>query len=145
MVGCATAAIGAAIATGGTFLELVQVTIRVDAGHTLTISGTYFSTNRGKVVAGIALAVLVVALASGLRRADGVLFAFVGGLGGVAVLAFAVYDRIDVEDFVDQRAGARLGPALAVCLAGGLVMLIGALLTIYWPRAARRARRQTSP
>jgi hypothetical protein len=145
MVGCVTAAVGATIAAGGTFLELVQVTIRVDAGHTLTISGSYISTNRGKVVAGIALAVFVVALASGFRRADGVLFAFVGALGGVAVLAFAVYDRIDVEDFVDQRADARLGPALAVCIAGGLVMLIGALLTTNWPRAARRARRQTSP
>jgi hypothetical protein len=146
IVGCITAAVGATIATGGTFLELVQVTFRVDARHSLTAHGSYFATDRGRLVAAIAIVVLVVALAASLRGGDGVLFAFCGGLGGVAVLAFAIYDLIDVQDFVDNRAGARFGPALPVCIAGGAIILIGALLTVtYWPRAARLARRQTSP
>jgi hypothetical protein len=146
MAGCVTAVVGATIATGGAFLELVEVTFRVDARHFLTLHSSYVATSRGKVVAGIAVMVFVVALAATFRRAVGVLFAFFAGLGGVAVLAFAIYDRIDVQDFVDDRAGARLGPALPVCLAGGVIILFGALMTVsYWPRAARRARRQTSP
>jgi hypothetical protein len=146
MVGCLTVAVGAAIATGGSFLQLLQVTIRVDALHVVTLHDSYFATNRGKLVAGIAMAVFVVGLAASLRRAEGVLLPFVAGLGGVAVLAISIYDRIDVQDFVDTRAGARSGPALTVCMAGGVIILVGALVTVsYWPREARRARRQTSP
>lgn len=145
-VGCVTAAVGGTIATGGTFLELVQVTIRVDAHHSVTLHSTYFATDRGRLVAVIAFAVLVVALSGVFRHADDVLRAFFVGLGGVAVLAFSIYDRSDVTAFVADRAHAGFGPALAVCMGGGVIILIGALLTVgYWPRAARLARRQTSP
>lgn len=145
-VGCVTAAVGATIATGGTFLDLVQVTIRVDAQHSVTLHSTYVATDRGRLVAVIAFAMFVVALSGLFRRADDVLRAFFVGLGGVAVLAFSIYDRIDVTAFVADRTHASFGPALAVCMGGGAIILIGALLTVgYWPRAARLARRQTSP
>jgi hypothetical protein len=145
MIGGLVVAVGAAIAAGGTFFELVQVTVRVGA-RAVTLHGSYFATSRGKVVAGIAIVVFVVAVAEWFRRADGLLVAFVAGLGGVAVLAFSIYDRIDVQDFVDNRPGARSGPALAICIAGGVIVLLGALVSVsYWPPAARRTRRQTSP
>jgi hypothetical protein len=110
MVGCLTVAAGAAIATGGSFLQLLQVTIRVDAVHVVTLHDSYFATNRGKLVAGIAIAVFVVGLASSLRGAEGVLLPFVAGLGGVAVLAISIYDRIDVQDFVDTGPAHAPGP-----------------------------------
>jgi hypothetical protein len=145
MLGCLTVAVGAMVATVGTFLELVQVTIRVDAGP-MTVHSSYFATSRGKLVAGIAIVVVVVAIAALFRRDEGVVAPFVAGLSGVAVLAISIYDRIDLQDLLDARAGARSGPALAVCMTGGVLILVGAVVTVsYWPRAARRARRQTSP
>jgi hypothetical protein len=145
-IGCIVAAVGATIAAAGTFLDLAQVTLRLDGRRAVTLVGSYVSTNRGKLVVAIAVAVLVGALVTGFRRVDGVTFAFLAGLAGVAVTAISIYDRIDVDHFVDARPGASVGPATTVCAAGGVLIVVGALATAtYWPRAARRARRQTSP
>jgi hypothetical protein len=145
-IGGIVVAVGAAIAVAGTFLNMVKVTVGVNSLRAVTLNSTttYFDTNRGKLVAAIAAAVLVVALVGLLRGATTSCPPPWPASGASRYWAFSIYDRIDVDTFIDdQRASlkgntlrslfeANVGPALYVCMGGGVLILIGALM------AARR-------
>lgn len=143
-VGGLMVAIGAAIAIGGTFLDTYKVTVGIQSLESVNFTSTYFDADRGKVVAGSGAAVLLLALIGLLRVGDHVVPAIVAGLGGAVILGLAIYDRIDLDNFLDdkrqqiQAQASRslfhvsFGPALYVCMGGGVIIMIGAVM------AARR-------
>ena len=97
-------AVGAAIAIGGTFLDTYKVTVGIQSLESVNLTSTYFDADRGKVVAGIGAAVLVLALIGLLRVGDHLIPAVVAGLGGAVILGLSIYDRIDLDDFLDDQA-----------------------------------------
>ena len=143
-VGGLMVAIGAAIAIGGTFLDTYKVTVGIQSLESVNFTSTYFDADRGKVVAAIGAAVLLLALIGLLRVGDHLVPAVVAGIGGAVILGLSIYDRIDLDNFLDdkrhqiQAQSSRnlfhvsFGPSLYVCMGGGVIVVIGAVM------AARR-------
>ncbi len=139
-VGGAIVVLGAAVAVGGTFLDTYQVTVGVQSLESVNFTSTYFAADRGKVVALIGAAVLLLALVALLRVGHHPVPTLVACLGGVAIVGLSIYDRIDLDHFLDDKRDqlqatasptllhASAGPALSVCMGGGALIVIGAVL-----------------
>jgi hypothetical protein len=83
--------------------------------------------------AGIAVVVLAILLAVGTLPRWGAFF--VVAAGGIAALV-GVADVVDVQDKVDQAGGLMSpGPAMWVCVAGGVMAVVFALLAYFKPEA----------
>jgi hypothetical protein len=96
--------IGAGVAIAGTFLNMVKVTAGINKLRTITtFTTTYFDNDRGKLVAGIAAAVLVIALIGMLRAGSSLLPAILTGLCGLAVFGISLYDRLDLDNYTQAQ------------------------------------------
>jgi hypothetical protein len=140
-VGGIVAALGGAVAIGGSLLEMAKVSIGLENFTKVALSSTYFDTDRGKVVAAIGAAVVIVALATMVRPISRLIAPIVVAAGGLAILGFSIYDRVDLDsstDAVRHRLTVNnplsglvhvdIGPGLYVVMAGGALATIGAVL-----------------
>jgi hypothetical protein len=119
------AGIGGVALIVGSFLNALNANVLG-----LSVDKNYFDGDGPlELVLGIAIVVLAVLVALGvLSRRGGW---FVVGLGVVATL-IAVADVFDVKDKIDQVKAlggtGSIGPALWLCLAGGIVAVVGGAL-----------------
>jgi hypothetical protein len=140
--GGAAALVGAAVACVGVFVPMVTVSL-AGIGRTFT----YFDTDRGRIAAAVAAFGFVLALLVLLHAQASILGRVVEAVAGAVVVGLAVYDRIDLDRVLDglqagDRTPARLvdvtvAGGLYVCIAGGSLMVLGALLAFDWGLARR--------
>jgi hypothetical protein len=130
--GGVVAVLGGAAGIVGTLITMTTSTL-----GPVSETATYFDTDRGKFVFGISIAIVVVSVIGLLKPSPNGFLVLLVLLGGIAVTTLAVYDRIDMQNTVDEltRAGG-VGAALQVtfdaglyvCIAGGVAAALGAIL-----------------
>ncbi len=135
--GGVVAVLGGAAGIVGTLVTMTTSTL-----GPVTETATYFDTDRGKFVFGISIAIVAISVIGLLKPSPNGFLVLLVLLGGIAVTTLAVFDRIDMQNRVDDLAktggvGAALqvtfDAGLYVCIAGGVAAALGAILA-----AARR-------
>lgn len=125
--GGVVAILGAGAAIAGTFLEMATIEL-----GPLSATATYWDSDDGKLVAGIAAGVVLVAILGLLRPSPSGLVVALTFAGAATVAGIALYDRIELDN-ADGPLNAiggpviTAGPGLYVCIAGGVVAAIGVL------------------
>ncbi len=137
-VGGVVTIIGAAAAIFGTLLTMAKLQLGA-----LSSTITYWDADDGKLVAGIAAGVLLVAILGLLRPAPNGMVVVLEFTASAAVVGIALYDRIDLDNTIDtmknsagngalgqiaSAAHITAGPGLYVCIAGGVIAAIGTLV-----------------
>lgn len=126
--GGVVAILGGGAAIAGTFLEMAKIQL-----GPLSATATYWDSDHGKLVAGIAAGVVIVAILGLLRPAPNGLVVALTFAGAATVAGIALYDRIDLDNPDGPLSAIRTpavitsGPGLYVCIAGGVIAAIGAL------------------
>jgi hypothetical protein len=138
-VGGITVVIGAVFAIAGTFLTMVRVGVPTSSLSRTVLSQTYFESDDGKVVAAIAAVVLIVALLFLMRVGDTLVAQAAVAVGGLAILGLSIYDRVDLDNSVDDLQSSlripraaldvSIGPAVYTCMFGGVLVVVGAVLS----------------
>jgi hypothetical protein len=130
-------AVGGVALIVGSFLNAASASLG-NGSFGVDVDKNYFDGDGPiELVIGIAIAALAVLVATGVlpRWGGWVIF----GLGVVGALV-AVIDIFDVKDDIDtiESLGgtASIGPALWVCLAGGIIAIVAGLLTFVTARRA---------
>jgi hypothetical protein len=130
--GGVVAVLGGAAGIVGTLITMTTSTL-----GPVSETATYFDTDRGKFVFGISIAIVVVSVIGLLKPSPNGFLVLLVVLGGIAVTTLAVYDRIDMQNQVDEltRAGGvgavlqvTFDAGLYVCIAGGVAAALGAVL-----------------
>src|SRR5262249_1919059 len=123
--GAIVAVLGGAIGVIGTLFKLASVEYALDANHQISVSKNYIDTDNGKVVAAVAVVVMVIAVVMLVWRiSNGLTLILLTG-GGLAIFGFALYDRFDLGS---KSGSLSFGPALYVVMIGGIVAAVGGVL-----------------
>jgi hypothetical protein len=133
-VGSIVAMVGGVAAVIGSLLDMVKVA--VGSIH-LDVSTSYVDTDNGKIVVALGAVVLILSAVLFLRPHASVVVPMGIAAAGLATLALAFSDRLDLRNLGDDYradnhiAGVvhvTIGPALYVVMAGGLIATVGAVL-----------------
>jgi hypothetical protein len=125
-VGAIVAVVGGAIAVIGTLLELASVGYALDARNRVSVSKNYIDTDNGKVVAAVAVVLMVIAVVMLVWRVSNAFTAVALTGGGLAIFGFALFDRFDLGSTTGDLS---FGPALYVVMVGGIVAAVGGVLS----------------